>query len=230
MIDIQTILTEDEIRSINEAISEAERETAAEIVPLITDASGRYDRGEDLFGVVLACASVAFFWWAFQGTESGTGWAASLGPSISYSLPWVLGTFVLSFMVGAVLATRFWFLRHLFTPKSEMEECLEMGAQRAFHVHALGRGQSKKGVLIYVSLFERMVHVLGDETVAEKFSNEDFAAVKDAVVEGFKTGHAAEGLRQAIALTGKKLARDFPASEKKANELPNELILFEQNL
>ena len=230
MIDLDTIFTEEEKKDINESISAAEKKTSAEIVPMITDASGRYDRGEDLFGVVLACLCVAFFWWAFQGTSEGHGWAASLAPNIDYGLPWVIATFLFAFVVGAILASTFWPLRQLFTPRKEMEECLQSGAERAFHVHALGRSESQMGVLIYVSLFERMVYVLGDAAVAEKFADADFHEVKDAVVAGFKADHGADGMKKAIELLGEKLARDFPAGKDRKNEIPNELILFEQNL
>ena len=40
---------------IEAAIGEAEQKTAGEIVPVVATASGRYDRGEDLFGLVALC-------------------------------------------------------------------------------------------------------------------------------------------------------------------------------
>ncbi len=44
----------EELRRIANAVEDAERQTSGEIVPAVTGVSGRYDRAEDLFGMVLA--------------------------------------------------------------------------------------------------------------------------------------------------------------------------------
>ena len=52
------LLSDSERLSVNQAISAAERRTAAEIVPAVARASGRYDRPEDIVGLwigILAC-------------------------------------------------------------------------------------------------------------------------------------------------------------------------------
>jgi putative membrane protein len=83
------------------------------------------------------------------------------------------------------------------------------------------------GVLIYVSLYEHMVRVVGDDAVMEKISREDWEGICRLVVDGMKADNAAQGLTLAIRQSGELLARHFPILPDDHNELSNELILID---
>ena len=61
-MNIQTFFSDEEKQQINNAVTEAEKKTSAEIVPVLTDASGGYDRAEDIFGVLLALVALIVLW------------------------------------------------------------------------------------------------------------------------------------------------------------------------
>ena len=45
--------TEEEKKKISQAVKDAESKTAAEIIPVAATSSGRYDRAEDIIGLVI---------------------------------------------------------------------------------------------------------------------------------------------------------------------------------
>ncbi len=228
-MNIRDFFSEEEKKQIDGAVGEAERRTSAEIVPVLTGASGDYDRAEDMFGLFLAVVAVCVCWALFQGPKAGA-WQAGQVAALRYGLPWIVATILVAFALGAVTATRFWFIRHLFTPRSIMRSAVRRGAERAFYEHSLSRTAGGTGVLIYVSVFERMVYVLGDTTISEKLTDADFAEVKDAIIAGFAAGRRGEGMCNGIRLCGEKLAAHFPIREGDVNELPNQLRIYEQGL
>lgn len=228
--DLEDLFSDEERQRIDAAVAEAERGTAAEIVVVVTDTSGAYDRPEDLFGFALALAVLAALWVAFQGVDPAAAWSTSGSPALVLGLPQVLAVLLGAFLVGVVVASRSWAIRHLFTPAREMQDCLERGAERAFFLQGIGRTQGATGVLIYVSLFERMVHVVGDEAVRTKLGAGDFEGVRDAILDGFRSGKPAVGLLEGIRLAGERLAAHFPAAADDQDELPNHLVLFRQGL
>ena len=208
-------------RIVEAAIAEAERRTAGEIVPVVATASGRYDRGEDLFGLVLALTTIAGAWGLFQGVEVvQTEWAAKY--TVALGLLPVLGVLVVVFLLGAVAATYLPVLRLPFISRNEMEEEVERSATAAFQRFRI-RGAAGSGILVYVSLYERTVRVLGDDAVNAKVTQSDWNAVCDLVTEGLRNGRAAEGLASAIRKAGELLCRHFPARPEDRNDLANEL-------
>lgn len=216
------LFQEHEIAAIESAIDAAERATAAEIVPVVASASGRYDRAEDLFGLCLGLVALAITWFALGGHGSAVAasWAPA-GPGLGTALLAVLGGFV----AGAALATRFTVLRLPFISRTEMLEEVTRGAREAFQRERLRATTNAAGVLIYVSVHERLVRVLADDRAAEHLSAAMLEEICALVTDGLKRGTAADGLGAAIARTGELLADALPASG--TSELPNRLVLLD---
>ena len=100
----EKLFTTEEQAEIRKAITQAELKTSGEIVPVIASSSGRYDRAEDLFGLLLAVLAVSVVWTLFQGVNtSPVGWSS--GATVALGLPVLLGVFVAFFLLGAILAT-----------------------------------------------------------------------------------------------------------------------------
>ena len=218
------LFNERERRVIAAAVAEAERVTAGEIVPVVATVSGRYDRAEDLFGLLLGLVALAVIWTLFQGTTEAA-WAAGHTPTLGLAA--VIGIVIAGFLAGAALATRFPVLRLPFIPTREMRQEVERRALETFQRHRVRTTAGGTGVLIYVSLYERMVRVVGDDAVARKISQDDWEDVCALVVDGMKAGRAAGGLEQAIRKCGELLARHFPIRPDERNELYNELVLID---
>ena len=220
------LFTKEEIASIEATIKEAEQQTSGEVVPVVAKVSGRYDRAEDLFGFLLSLLALGSAWGVLQGISTNTQ-AWSGGPSIALSLPIVLTILVVTFVVGIVLASRFPLLRLPLIAKREMEEEVESSARETFHQLKVRHTNNSTGILIYVSLHEHRVHVIGDDTIASKLSHSDFQAICDTIISGFKSDQPAKGMRDGILACGKLLAQHFPIEAGDQNELNNTLHLID---
>jgi putative membrane protein len=220
------LFSEEDRRVIGAAVEEAERGTAGEIVPVVATASGRYDRGEDLFGLVVAVIALAIAWLALQGirVEEGT-WTT--GYTLGLGLVPVLLIVVVGFIAGAATASYVPVLRLPFIGKREMQDEVERGAEAAFQRYRVRGTAAGTGIVIYVSVYERMVRVLGDDAVAERLSAADWQAVCDLAVHGLRNGRAAEGLASAIRKSGELLSRHFPIRPDDRDELSNDLHLID---
>ena len=219
-----TLFNEQQRQFIAAAVTEAEQGTAGEIVPVVATVSGRYDRAEDLFGLLLGLVTLVVIWVLFQDTTE-TAWAAGYTPTLGLAA--VIAIIVAGFLVGASLATRFPVLRLPFIPPREMRQEVERRAFEAFQRYRIRTTRGGTGVLIYVSLYEHMVRVVGDDAVTEKISREDWEGICRLVVDGMKADNAAQGLTLAIRQSGELLARHFPILPDDHNELSNELILID---
>jgi len=143
---------------VEAAIVEAEKMTTGEIVPVVATVSGRYDRAEDLFGLVFSLLVLTAIWMLFAGTTE-TGWSAT--QSTVFGLPAVAGILIGGFVTGAALATHFPILRLPFIARAEMVEEVERRALETFQRERIRDTSSGTGVLIYVSLYEHLVKSAG---------------------------------------------------------------------
>ena len=211
---------------IEDAIARAESNTSGEIVPVVASVSGRYDRSEDIFGVLFSLILLTIAWLYTQEITPIDGqWESEVKTVIT--LPWALAIIFLGFIVGAILASFFPVLRLIFISKKEMREEVGRKALEAFHQFRIRGTQGATGVLIYVSLYEHNVRVLGDEAISEKLKQQDWDDVCNLVVEGMKSKQPAEKLVEAIEICGQLLAEHFPIEEDDQNELPNKLQLID---
>jgi putative membrane protein len=205
---------------VESAIAEAEKKTSAELVVVIATRSGRYDRAEDFFGVLLALIAVAIAWLLWQDlTPASADWTS--GHELTLGLLPVLGLFLFWFLVGAGLATRFPRLAHLFIPRDQYEAEVRRRGFEAFHLFRVGHTKGRIGILIYVSLVERMAWVVGDDAIAAALPEKTWDSACAAVVRGFSSGNHQQGLVEAVRLCTDALAPKFPPLAGRANELPN---------
>jgi putative membrane protein len=217
-----TYFSAEEKKRIEAAIGEAEARTAGEIVPVVATASGRYDRGEDLFGLVCAIIALVVAWWLWQGiVVTPTEWA--LRYDLALGLPVIVIVVVAAFLLGAVVATYVPALRLPFISSGEMQEEVERSAAAAFQRFRVRRTAAGTGVLIYVSLYERVVRVLGDDAINAKVVQAEWDAVCTLAVEGLRANRGAAGLADAVRKAGELLSRHFPRQPDDRDELVNEL-------
>jgi putative membrane protein len=209
---------------IANAVAQAEAATSGEIVPVVATVSGRYDRAEDVFGLLTAMGLLAVAWKPLLAIASG-GWGGGVDTAIG--LGGALAVVALGFACGAAAAARFPELRAPFIPRSEMREEVELRAREQFQERRVRDTAEGTGILIYVSLYERLVQVLGDDAVAAQIPQEDWDRIAQAVTAGMKAGRAADGLIEAIGLCGDRLARHFPIRPGDTNERSNQLTLID---
>jgi len=216
------LFSEEDKKAIEKAVEEAERATSGEIVPVVATVSGRYDRAEDIFGLLFALLALVLAWIFFQDVTPARGeWAHGL--STTLSLPVIVAIVALGFIAGAALASIAPVLRLPFIPKSEMADEVERRAAEAFQRFRVRGTKGATGILIYVSLYEHMARVLGDDAISQKLDQAAWDEILGLVTGGLKRGAPAGGFCAGIGKCGQLLAQHFPIQPGDKDELPNEL-------
>ena len=226
MVRASKRFTEEDKQAVRDAIAEAEQTTSGEIVPVVATRSGRYDRGEDIFGIVLGLVAVAVVWLLCQEIEPTAGdWES--GQTLAVGLGPVLLTFVIAFVLGVVLATLVPALAMSFVGRTERQEEVQRSARQAFFEFRVRATEAGTGILIYISLLERTVWVIGDRAISDKLDQAQWDGVKDLVIDGLRSGKPTDGLCAAIKRCGELLSEHFPIAQGDTNELTNELHLVD---
>jgi len=200
-------LSEEEKRTIAEEIRKAETTTSGEIVFAVSDSSGRYRSA------------------ALQTALAGMVAATTLYLLLPtpHTIGMVLWIEIVSFAVFHVLAPGMpW--RRLFISRAEMDERVQEAAFRQFYSSGLYKTRESNGILIYLSLFERRVVVLGDEAIHRHMGDARWGSVRDKIIAGIRSGKACEGICAAIRDCAETLARHFPPRPDDINELPDQVI------
>jgi len=220
------LFTVEDRAAVSAAVAEAEKRTAGEIVPVVATVSGRYERAEDTFGIWIAVVAVTVAWLCFQGLKPAAGdWET--GQEISLQLIPLLVIFVGAWIAGAALAARFPSLKRLTVNRGTRREAVEEAAERAFDGLHVRRTKAATGIVLYVSLFERMVTVQADRAIAGKVDPSEWKAVCDGLVRAMREGRRREGFVEAIRKCGDLLATHFPVQPGDVNELSNELRVID---
>ncbi|MEZ6049318.1 MAG: hypothetical protein R3C11_27820 [Planctomycetaceae bacterium] len=216
--------SEDQTR-INQAVQQAESLTSAEIVPVVSASSGRYDRAEDVVGLWLAGIFAAISWAIYPLPQNLQGdWDAA---HPIWQLVAILFAGLIGFILGAILGTWCLPLRRLFTPKVQMQEEVYTKARQGFFDHRVHHTSGSSGVLLYVSLYEHLAVVVSDQQVLDKLDQ----AGLDAICAEFTTRLHSESITNALCETiqhlGERLANELPAQNGAKNELADALVILE---
>ncbi len=215
---------EGERERIAKAVGEAEMKTSAEIVPVVATASGRYDRAEDVVGLWFGAVAMfgCFGWLHAAGGEVGD-WGEMAW--------WVDGLIlvvcmVVGFVAGTILAMRVGWLRRLFTSRREMEDEVGKQARQAFFDSSIHHTEGGTGILMYVSIFERLAVVLADQAVLEAVGQETLDELCQSLTDGFGRGEMTKAFCEAIRVAGEKAGVKLPRVEDDVNELSDGLVVL----
>lgn len=109
--------------------------------------------------------------------------------------------------------------------KKEQRIALRQRAVREFTKLGIQNTRDKTGVLVMVSLEERMVQVLAGSGINSVVPEHTWSAMVRCITEGIKAGSPAKGIVAAVADIGKMLAENFPMKSDDANELSNTVVI-----
>jgi putative membrane protein len=225
MVASQLFSPEDR-KAVSDAVTQAEKKTAGEIVPVVATASDRYERAEDLFGLLVAGVVVSAAWLGWMGVRPATGdWVT--GPELSLGLVHVLGLFGVGWFVGMKIAGRVPFFKHLLVPRAIMRARVIKAGEASFASLAARGTKAATGIVIYVSLFERIVYIRADRGIAKQVPPAEWKTICDDLTRALKSGKPREGLVAAIGKVGDHLSKHFPVQPDDVNELSNELRILD---
>ena len=118
-------------------------------------------------------------------------------------------------------------VRLALTPRSLKRHEVKRRAGEIFLSKNLHLTRERTGVLIFVSLAERMAEIIADEGIAAHVESHVWDRAMAALAEGLKRGEPAAGFAGAIGLCADVLAERFPANPTdNPNELPDAVVLL----
>jgi putative membrane protein len=226
MVSARALFTAEDRKAISKAVAEAEKGTAGEIVPVVATTSDRYDRAEDTFGLWLGMLAMAAVWVAFQGVRiREDDWEVHW--ELALTLVPLVGILTLGWIVGIRLAHRFPALKRLAALRRELRSRVEQRAAMCFDLFRVGKTRDATGIVLYVSLFERMVCVRADPAVSEKVDPSEWKDICEGMMAALREGRHREAFVQAIARCGEVLGKHYPIKPDDTNELPNDLRILD---
>jgi len=98
-------------------------------------------------------------------------------------------------------------------------------AIRIFERLGMHRTAARNGVLVYISVTDHKLAVIGDAGIHERVGATYWQELVDAVRERMRQQRSREGLIHAIGELGEALGRHFPRRPDDTNELSNEVSL-----
>jgi putative membrane protein len=222
---IANAIFNDEQRSeIERTVTKVETKTACEIVPVVASSSGRYDRAEDIVGFWFSLSTAVTFWFVFPSTLPEVGsWS---GPAY-WSLLMLIAGMVAAFVAGVLLASKVNWLRKLFTPRKQMEDEVAERARTIFFDQRVHHTDQRVGLLIYISLYERMAVLLGDEIILKKLGQSELDRLCKHLTQSLREGNCAIAICRTINELGDLLKEPLPSSEHDRNELKNALVVLD---
>ena len=200
---VRPLVEPDALARINAAVTAAEARTSAEIVPVVARDSGRYDRAEDAVGFVIGLGVLALVWLVYPAPPEPGSWA---GPPAALELVALLGAMIVGSSLGTALATRVPWLRRLAIPPAQMQEEVERAARAMFHDRRVHHTRERDAVMIYVSVFERVVWIIPDRAIEDRVDPERLSACCAVLTAKLGEGSPVEALEVGIAALGDELA------------------------
>ncbi|MCA9271830.1 MAG: hypothetical protein KDA31_02170 [Phycisphaerales bacterium] len=206
-----------------DAIFDAEQKTGAEIVVVVANRSGGYARVADVFGLACATAITLVLMWVFEDHEND--WVfptrTHLHPAI------ILGVMLGAFAVFAALADTNPVIVRTVAGKRRLRRHVDRSAPSWFQRLRVSRTQQRVGVMLYISLFEKMVTIIPDDAFESMLAEHQLEPVRLRLQHALDAGTLPRELPDAISQAGDILARALPAPKKNMDELPNELHLID---
>jgi putative membrane protein len=199
----------EEKERIRLAVSAAEEHTSGEIVIMVVERSDSY-REAGILGAVLCAALVALI--LAVASHHVTIWTY---------LPLTLLLYYPSHLLVSTVTQ----LQRPFIANKRLSEAVRERAVRAFYEKGLYRTLEETGILIFISLFERKVWILGDRGINARIPQESWQQFAHAISTGIKDGQACDALCTVIGTCGEVLARHFPQKPGDTNELPDDVIM-----
>lgn len=212
---LKCYLKDTDLKEIEAAVHEAEKRTSAEIVPMIVRTSSNYHQ----VPITLMLLGSAFFLLLYEVLRLEAHW-----DGFYTSVIFVAVSFFSVFFILPRVAQIPW-VKMVFTVRAEETEQAFKRAQIEFYENQLTHTQDKVGVLIFISLLEHSVIVLGDKAIAEKLPKETWQQVVDQILGDIKQKNMSEGIKKAVATMSDLLAGPFPIKSNDVNELSNKLVI-----
>ena len=199
MSEPDALFSDAERERIRVAVAQAETRTAGEIVPYVVRRSGDYEvaawRAASAGALLVGMLTLAVAW-GYDGW--GWGWLYSA---------WALALAMSLGGVAGALLTLAAPVRRALAGPSLLDEQVHRRAAVAFVEEEVFDTRDRTGILLFVSLFERRIEVVGDAGINAKVEQAEWEEVVGLVRDGIHRASLAEGVVAAVERCGDLLHR-----------------------
>ncbi|MBL7980156.1 MAG: hypothetical protein JNN12_17600 [Bacteroidetes Order II. Incertae sedis bacterium] len=211
------VLTDTDLQRVRTAVQQAESRTSGEIVPFIVKKSDAYSSAAwraSAFGMLLG-ALIGFGLSQFNNTW-GLGWLYTNWGVVLLMLLFAGGFFALAHFQAGV--------KRFFAGYLALNKRVQQRAVQAFLTEEVFNTEDRTGILLFISLMEHRILVMGDSGINAKVQQEDWEEVVARVKRGIKQNSLADGLVEAIQMCGDLLERkEVKIKPNDRNELSDDL-------
>lgn len=209
-------LAQEDLKTIEDTIAQAELHTSGEIVPMIVLRSSAIRHVPILIFILLFCIWISLF--EFFGHH-----LLQYNLNFLELITFAVGTFLL-IPLSYILSSCSWTQRHFIHPLDRQNQSYQR-ALVEFYSAGLNKTNGSTGILLFISLTDHQVVVLADQGINNKMNDDTWTEVRDLMLSGLKTKNMTQGLAAAITKCGEILSVHFPAQSHNPNELHNKLII-----
>ncbi len=224
--------SDEEHEKIREVVKAAEMNTSGEIATMVVDRSDSYREAETLGAVLLSglmallvevlieysVISAASPDWSVAGHKRSMFFL--YGISIWTYIPLVF----LLFFPSKLIFRKYPLLKLPFVGRKRIDEAVRERAVRAFYEKGLYKTRDETGILIFISLMERKVWILGDRGINRKIPHSRWRELARNLSTGVREDKAFPALCGVIESLGRELALHFPKKTDDVNELSDDVL------
>lgn len=199
---------------VADAVRRAERGTSGEIVPCVVEQSDDYE--ESLWLAALIAAGLALLVITVADIV--------LDPWGLIGLPGFALIVAAAAAIGALVAGLSPALRVVLAGRATVEQRTRQAAQAAFIAEEIFTTRDRTGILLFLSIRERRVIVLGDAGIDSRVAPGVWQEIVRTIVAGIRAGRPVDALVAAIERCGTILCdAGCTLAPDDANELPDTL-------
>ena len=207
------------------AVHDAEAGTSGEIVTIVADRSDAYHDVGLHYAVLAMLLVPALF-------ASRPDWPDALLARVTSGWS-VFNKHELYILLFAIMATVFLVVRYLLaimplrlalTPKATRRRRVRRRAIDLFKVGTEARTTGRTGILIYLSMGERMAEIVADEAIHAGVEDSAWGDAMIALIAEVRQGRVADGMVAAVGRVGTILSAHLPRAADDSNELPDRII------
>ena len=211
-MDFRRLFSAADEEAIRAAVAAAEERSAGEVVPWIAEASDPYPEAGWKAAALGALLGMAAAWslHLVTGAWGGAPWWIVVGAIVGGGAGLLLGQLPP--------------LKRLLVDEEVQAQRVRNAAEAAFLRAEVFATRERTGVLLFLSLLEHRVVILGDSGINARVRTEEWQQIVDGIVAGIRRGHAATALAAGIEGCGRLLAeRGVERHREDVNELPDRL-------
>lgn len=203
-----TLLNEQQLKAVAQAIDQVEKETDAELVTVLAKKADSYIYIPTLLAAIIALLIPLLL---------------KLTPLWLSSDELLMSQWITFIVLAGVFRIPFIMMR--LVPKHVKQWRASNLARRQFLENNLHHTAGETGVLIFVSEAEHYVEIIADRGISQHVNNAQWQGIVNQLTAQVKAGNTQQGFIDCIQQCGQLLKQYSPATGEK-NELPNHLIVL----